>query len=301
MLVDEFAVGTIPGDCRELAATVEAFGKEWAAWQEEVERTGRATTPPAESVWGAWEAVVASYQGTKRPPRRPLESVELLAKQGCTPHQICTIYGWFDERGVPEVWKVEEELKEPGKHTKDWIDPITRKRQEEAAKERTLRERIKALRERKLARLNQPPPESLEELVRDGVFLQQICLILRKSEEEVLAECDALGLPHPVDAPNTRALRSPYDPPLAPEVERAFEADQAHRAAWGEEEGEGLPADLERLTLEQQIVRYHLAGFETKDIATELSRAEEKVSIQKVTAVLKRYEKDPEAFAVPEE
>ncbi len=125
-LVEEFSVGSIPGDCRELAAKVEAFGAEWRAWQAEVERTGRATTTPAESVWSAWEAVVAAYQGTKLPPRRPIESVKLLHEQGCTPQQICTIYGWIDARGQAETWKVEEELQEPGKHTRDWVDPITR-------------------------------------------------------------------------------------------------------------------------------------------------------------------------------
>jgi len=299
-LVEEFSVGSIPGDCRVLAAKVEAFGREWTAWQAEVERTGRATTTPAESVWSAWESVVGAYQGTKLPPRRPIESVKLLHEQGCTPQQICRIYGWMDAHGQAETWKVEEELQQPGMHTKDWIDPITRQRQEAARKEQSLRDRVKAMRERKLQKLQEPCPESLEELVRLGVSLPQIALMMRRTPEEVLAACDAAGLARPADAPNLAAMRSDYEPPVAPEVERAYAAEQAHRAAVAEDGGDEAPLNLEGLTLEQRIVQCHLAGLEAKEIAAELSTAEEKVSTQKVTSVLKRYDKDPEAFAMPE-
>jgi len=300
-LIDGFSIGDVPGDCRELAAKVAVFGEEWSQWQTEVDRTGRATTPPADSVWGAWEAVVAVYQGVKLPPRRPIESVELLTKQGCTPQQICVIYGWLDSRGVAEVWRVEEELKEPGKHTADWVDPITKRRQAEAAKEQTLRDRVKAMRQRKLAKLSEPCPESLEELIQLGVSLRQIALMMRRTEEEILAECDQKGLPHPADAPNLNAARSSIDPDVPPEWERAMEAQRANRVAPAPEAGDVVDEDMGSLTLEQRIVKLHLAGNAPADIAQGLSTADERVSVQKVTAVLKRYDKDPEAFAMPGE
>jgi len=54
----------------------------------------------------------------------PLESVELLDKQGVNHRQVARMYGWLDHRGEPEFWKVDEELKQPGRHVNEhWTDP----------------------------------------------------------------------------------------------------------------------------------------------------------------------------------
>ncbi len=125
--------------------------------------------------------------------------------------------------------------------------------------------------------------------------------MMRMTPEEVLAACDEAGLQRPADAPNLAALRSDYEPPVPPEVERAYAAEQAHRAAETEEEGDEAPLNLEGLTLDQQIVRCHLAGYEAADIAAELSTGDEKITKKKVDGIIRRYNQDPDAFAMPGE
>lgn len=302
-LMDGFSEGTIPGDCRQLAELVDAFGRRWREWQDEVDRQGgRATVPPSEECWKSWEAVVDCYQGVVEPPRPRLESIATLRSQKVPDRQICEIYGWIDGRGQAESWKIEEELAEPGKHTKDHVDPITRRRLEAAEKERALTERVKALRKTKLARMTAECPESLSDLIRQGVSLQQIAAMLRITEDQVLARCDDEGLPRPPHGPSLNAIPGSHDPELPEPMARQFEAQEAERERQQAEatpEDETVEAEAGQATLDQQIVEQFLQGLDATEIASELTSPAQKVSRQKVQAVIKRYQEDPEAIGAP--
>lgn len=303
-LVDGFAEGTIPGDCREMGELVAVFGREWHAWQAEVDRRGSATIPPGESAWKAWEQVAVCYQGVVEPPRQPLESIKTLREQKVADRQICEIYGWMDARGCPEAWKVEEELAEPGKHTANWVDPVTQRRREAAERQRGLAERVKRLRERKVAAMGAVCPESLEDLVRQGIALVQVAEMLRLTEEQVLAQCEAQNLPRPPLGPSLHAKRGAFEPDLPEPMARQFAAHEAEGARRRQEDG-GLTAtgaaDTEgdrQPSIEERIVQYHEQGFAPADIAAELSGAGAKVSERRVKAVITRYENDPDSIKV---
>jgi len=298
-LIGVFEEGSIPGDCRELAKTVEAFGSEWVDWQAEVDRRGSAVIPPPESTWKAWEAVVDCYRGVVDPPRRPLESVATLRAQVVPDWQICEIYGWKDSRGNPETRKVEEELASPGKHTTGCVDPVTRKRQEAAERQKALAERVKRLRLQKVARMSSEAPESLAELIQQGVPLHQIAEMLRMSEEQILAECEAQKLPAPPSNPNVQAIVGQHEPEMSEPMARQFDAQESERDRQQTVQPADPPAVDSDLPLEQQIIQYHQHGFAAADIADALTTDDQKVSRQKVQAIVKRYEDDPAAMAMP--
>lgn len=318
-LIDGWSEGSIPGDCRELQGLVGTFSNEWHDWQAEVDRRGAATIPPSEACWKAWEAVVDAYRGVSAPPRPPIESVAILREQKVPDRQICEIYGWVTPHGQPETWKVEEEVAEPGKHTTGWKDPITRRREEAAEKEQALAAKVKQLRARKMARMNQECPESLEDLIHQNVPLHQVAEMLRMTQNQVLAECETRNLPRPPVGPSVNAIRGDFEPDLPEPMARQEAAQNAERdrkqameamEAKAEMEGEGgdlgigieSSMDGSPLSLEHQIINLHLQGFEAMDIASELTndnQNNQKVSRQKVQAVVKRYESDPEVFAVP--
>jgi len=56
-------------------------------------------------------------------PRKRVEPVSLLRDQKVSDAQICEIYNWKTSDGIPEIWKVQEEIDRPGTHTgQDFID-----------------------------------------------------------------------------------------------------------------------------------------------------------------------------------
>ena len=302
-LIDGFSEGSVPSDCRQLQQLVAAFGDHWHAWQAESDRRGSSTVPPSDSCWKSWEALVAIYRGVTEPVRRPIESVATLRSQQVPDRQICEIYGWMDARGCPEVWRVEEEMATPGKHTTGWVDPVTRHRQEAAERQRTLTERVQQLRERKVARMSATPPESLADLIHQQVPVHQIAEMLRISQAEVISLCDAQNLPRPPGDVSIQSTRGQYDAELSEPAARQFDAQHAEgervRAADARASMTApspIDADGNVLTLEQQIIQYHEQGFELADIARDLTTDTEKVTARKVAAVIKRYEEDPDAF-----
>jgi len=298
-LIEGWAHGSIPGDCRTLQELVAAFGREWHDWQADADRRGTVMIPPGQSTWKAWEAVVGEYRGVTAPQRPPVESVKLLREQRVGDPQICEIYGWIDARGTPETWRIEEELAEPGKHTTGWVDPVTRLREAAATEQSAIFERVKRLRERKVARMSLECPESLEDLVRQNVSLGQIAEMLRTTPEKVLAQCEVLGLPRPPEGPSLNATPGQFEPELPEPMARQFKAQDAERKRLADQEKTGKKAAAETLSVEQQIVQLHEQGVEAADIASELTTSEQRVSPQKVRAVIKRYEEDPGAVAMP--
>lgn len=126
-----------------------------------------------------------------------IESVhQLAAMPHMPPAQIAKIYGWYDELNNPDVGKVAEELEHPGKHTKNWVNPIIRRKNDELlAKWRTRTDRIEERkfsgpkkREQKVEekRKMPPAPESVEELLKmPHMTVEQVALMKQISVDEV--------------------------------------------------------------------------------------------------------------------
>ncbi len=345
------AAGAIPADCRELVANVENLGREWEAFAARLRRSTRVAILPGEAFWRALEAVEEAAQRTTAPPKRQLEPIAVLRAQNVSDAQIARMYGFLDAAGAPEPWKVQEELDEPRRHTGEetgWVSPLERR---DRQREDEARAGLTRLRERARRRIEQrakPCPESLEELVQQQVPLEQIARMLRKTPEEVLAECDAAGLPHPAGHVPLTTVQAPQEPDMEPEALEVIEADvrvkreslarrkaatapadrktrrprprPARREQAAEVDAEGEEEAAEELqeeaaeepeaaetgaratdggpprTLEHEIIAGHRAGQEPEVIAAALSSEDRPVSVRRVEAILKRFQRNPQAF-----
>ena len=126
-----------------------------------------------------------------------VESVhQLAAMPNMPPAQIAKIYGWYDELGNPDVGKVSEELENPGKHTKNWVNPIVKRKNDELlAKWRIRTDRIDERkfsgpkkREQKIEEKRKlgPAPESVEELLKmPHMTVEQVALMKQISVDDV--------------------------------------------------------------------------------------------------------------------
>lgn len=287
--------------CKELLEWIGRLKALWKSWVSEAEASGLVTVLPAAEFWPTVEAVCLAGVDAGRPRTRPLEAVADLRRQGVSDHQICTIYGWVDETGERQLWKVAEEAADAGKHsTRDpeWRNPLDRSREAKEAAERDCWQDTIDARQAKVRRLTAPCPESLENLVAQRVPLPQIAKMLHRTEDEILAECDAQGLPHPPGLDPLVGFRGQFEPEVPEAAARALDARAKAFRETADEEAVGAvaTADGPAKTIEQEIVEHHLAGEIPEAIAKAVSRSSAKVTVAKIKAVLKRYAEDPEAF-----
>jgi hypothetical protein len=123
----------------------------------------------------------------------------------------------------------------------------------------------------------------LAKLVEDGVSAQQIAMLLKLDDAEaVFAECDKAGIPRP--PMNYDITAESAEPGVAISDEDKAEIDAILDEA-------GRP-----MTLEQAIVTCYLEGKNVAQITSQLTRNDQPLTRKKVTAVLRRYRQDPEAF-----
>ena len=132
-LFESFEAGDIPGDCRPLAAAVEAFK---AAADEFEEREDEQQLYPGEAFWRGVELIKNAIDGPARRELPPLETIKELAALPYMQHaQIAKMYGFIDRKGNLLVRLVQMELDSPGSvigpagkgkgliDGHDWTDP----------------------------------------------------------------------------------------------------------------------------------------------------------------------------------
>ena len=286
-LVDIFAGGLIPAECRALAERVAEFGREWEAWKAGAATSGEGC-PQSNGFWRSLDNVRdARRRATPDSGPPPVESIADLERQKVGDAQICAIYGW-GTLAKPELTKLAEERAKPGRHTgKDFVGPA---KQEWERAQRDQAERVAKVRQERTEKIGKSVVgESLPELLAQGVSARQIGLNLGKTVEEVHAECDRLALPRPTeDYKDTRYPTVPKDPE---QVTESGVSLRLHPEAAG--------GAASALTLEQQIVELHQQGNNSREIAEVLSTPEEPVSWQKAGAIIRRFKEQPEAFASP--
>ena len=290
-VIGGFADGTIPGELRALHGQVQILSEHWNEWNKRNQASGGKYPLPGNAFWNVLESIDAAKQALARPVRKTLETIAQLDALNPRPNdgQICRMYGFVDAGGNPEIWKLQEERANPGKHTgpgTGWKPPHEARREAEEAAKRSSYERLKRQRESKLDFLTKAAPEPIEQLLAEGVSGKQICK-MKKIDEGTLAEyCQEHGLTLPA-----------WNSPLATNIKGDTEADY--------DEPQDPPAgaesvteiDAEGLTLEQEIIEYHKLGtMMAADIATAVSRPGNEISHTKVRKIIKRYQEDPAAF-----
>lgn len=187
----------------DLVLTIDQFDDTFSAWGEQCQRNPDMADPSGSpEVWGAWQAVMRALPERKFPLPEPIG--QLLNYKPPTPRRkIAQIYGWYEESGQPDEIKVQDEITEPGKHydPATWVHPSRKKYESGMAEKWAAREKrlanvsrtVKAT-ERE-AREKREAPESIEELIRQGINSSQIVKMKKTTLAHVRAVAAELGLP----------------------------------------------------------------------------------------------------------
>ncbi len=202
--IEVFANGDLPSDCRELAAIVAHMESAWEVYKAEAAAQDDPNYLPSQAFWSLLHKLRSARIHTREGERHfTLETIEDLIVQKVSPTQICRMYGFVDEQGREQLWKLEEERQKPGTHTdraKGWLPPQERRHREKQAK---AQEALLRVNKRMTARINQvankakPAPEPWDELILAGNSAEQIATLKRCTVEEVYAKADELGLDRP--------------------------------------------------------------------------------------------------------
>lgn len=182
-MIDLFAEGSIPSDCRDLSDAIDKFEDEMEIFDQRLDVNEHY---PQNSFWAAVESLQAIVARGARPNLPPLETLEVLRKQQVSDMQIAMIYGFKDRKGNFMPWLVQQELDKPGSVLKasgaidgrDWKDPRI---SAEGPEEAEVSESPKLARKSQRAKEeSQPCPESPRELFEQAVTAQQAAKMLRQ-------------------------------------------------------------------------------------------------------------------------
>lgn len=222
-LFDAFETGSLPANCRKLAVAVDDLSDEWDRYESNVTQL---KPMPGEEFWASVEQVRGERRGAVPEERKPLESVAYLKSTGVTPQQIAVIYshmtasgvriGPFMRNGIPQVHLVLQELEKPGSIiTEGWTHPADEERLSRAQKVES--QRIARMEERRAPA--KPCPESIEELLRQSVFPQQIAAMHGVTLTTVLNEAKRLGI-KPEKSAEEVLREARFHNPMIPDTEQ---------------------------------------------------------------------------------
>lgn len=190
---------TLTSDVEDVAKpivlAIDDLDAEYLGWLESVETDPEMCNPSGtRELWAKWDAVVEALNVAKTPLPLP-EPVKALQVSRVGLQQIAMIYGWKDSAGNWETWKVQEEIDTPGKHydAKTWVHPTLKRRLASVADAWRTRSRASGNEDAKASK--REAPESLEELIRQGVPSAQICKMKSCTPDEVKAEAARIGVP----------------------------------------------------------------------------------------------------------
>ena len=291
-MVAEFASGDMPGRLREVERAVETVGMEYTAFERYVTQSNKS---PRKEFWDSIESLRGKLAGAVSPPPMILETIPQLVKQGVTPAQIAKIYshqgrGPFMVNGHPRPDLVSKEIDDPGSVLPpDFVHPEVSAKQE-AEKEAEQR-RAARVKERFAATVT--GPESIEDLLRQGLTIKQICKVKGCEPTEVLAESERLGIA-PAEPINLASQRAPHEPAISDSDARAMDATVRKTGTEAVTQADPSPEPTEAETI-KSVMELHQEGFGSKDIAAEL-----KITIQKAAAII-RSNKDKPEWATDEE
>jgi len=288
-VVSEFASGDVPGRCRALAAAVGTLATEYEAFQGYVTQL---KWQPRNSFWAAVEGVLKARAGATARPRRTIEPVRELIRQnvpmnqialfiyGHEPYEGATRVGPFLENGIPRHDLIRLEAEKPGSIIQEgWVHPSEQHRvsEDEARAARCLQRLAEKLQARPDA------PESVEQLLNQGVYSSQIAMMKNIDIGDVYKAAEALGIT-PTERPDLHAMRGPMDTPLDPQVEKQLDA--RHVEPEPETEGGEVAAELPVAGSDSEIIEYLTSGFSVTDVVQQTG-----ADVDRVQAVAKSLEK----------
>lgn len=177
-VINAFATGSIPAECRTLCECVSDLARELAIFDERIDfEEGY----PHNGFWESRQRLEDARKLIVAPIIKPLESMQELHRQGVSNDQIARIYKLFDQHGEPQGWLVQKELDNPGSVLgKDWKDPRLVEA-ERAERESIERAQSNLAAKSRAAQANaRPCPETPLELWEQSVSVEQAALMLRQ-------------------------------------------------------------------------------------------------------------------------
>lgn len=294
--IEVCAIGGVPGDCRQLVATVGELGVHWreyseGAWGKQGE--------PLPQFWGAFRTMLSARSGAMiKKPVSP-ELVCNLVAQGVTARQIAeNIYGWKDARGNrvgpfldPENGQVldgliRQEAETPGSVIPDgWVKDSQLEKYDKRVKEAEARistvEDIENKEEKK---------PTVEQMLKDGAYVSQIASVTGVEEDGVRSIAAILGV-RTFEMENvTGAVRAPHERQLTESDHRSLQPKNVDPDD-DDDDDDGIAEtdpvediDDEAATLEDLIVEKSEDGETSTDIAKGLG-----ITVQKAAQVLRRH------------
>lgn len=222
-LVRLFGTSDLPSGIRRIAAAVADLADQWDQYTNYVTLL---KPDPTARFWRAIDHLRLSVEATATARRRALEPVAVLIEQKVSFAQIANhIYGDrsqgpFLKNGVVQEDLILKEAQTPGTVIPpDWTHPA-----DVFAEQAALASTSAALK-RLSKRFEKPPiaPESVEELLRGRVPVEQIAEMKHIGLDAVISESERLGIAVHYRE-NLSNLRAPQEPEISPEDAAAVEA-----------------------------------------------------------------------------
>ncbi len=246
--------GDMPGDLLSLYSKMQALNEAWTDAVMRADDPEHIQTAKAVMFWKALDVVRGIREKAEEEDTaefRPLESVAMLTAQKVPDQQICWIYRaawpegaktgpglWDQRKNRPLLQLLEKERVTPGSVIgPDFVPWYVAQRKVDAVRRKAAADRAEAVRQDRIAKLTKPCPETLAELVGQGVSLSQIARMKKTTKAAIRKQCVAEGLPIPPEQ---------YDAPrsdFAPEPNEAQERiDKAARPPLAKTPSEIVPA-----------------------------------------------------------
>lgn len=274
--------GDIPGSCRDLAViAIPRLNEEFRAYdQREYGKVRLENGAPGPSFWGAAKAVAVARTVADPPRVERLEPVGVLLQQGVTYDQIARhIYGrrgegpFIQGSGSPDVALIQKEADEPGSVIPEgWVPPWYQETVER--RQRELTSKLNAFDRLECAR-KYDDPATIEELLREGAFVQQIERAKGVTREDVLTVAQRIGV-SPIDGPG-------YHPGTRDALGIDFEDEDSHTASIAD-----------RQALKSLAIEIYIQSAETKgaaEIASELRQRGHDIKTNAVAAMIAHWKK----------
>ena len=274
--------GPIPACCRDLAMiAVPRLAEELRGYRDRDHGKVRMENGgPGPSFWAAAKAVATARAASSSPEFEPLEPVGALLQQNVTHDQIARhIYGhrgrgpFVQPNGLPDAALIEQEAREPGSVIPStWVPPW----HEQALKRHRLQLQAQLQTfDRQQVATNYDDPATVEELLRDGAFVQQIERAKGVTRDEVLEAARQIGVT-PIDGPG-------FHP--TPRDSAAFEPDDDDPIA---------DAVADRQALRALVIEHYTQSGGTRgasDIARELRRLGHDINTNSVSAMIGHWKR----------
>ena len=220
----------------------------------------------------------------ERPVRLP-ENIRDLMESGVPDEQICKIYGFLTADRAPDMTKLSEEKRKPGTHfdPETWQPPSEQRRLAEINEQWAKRKPAEVATINPDVEQSRPiAPEPLEDLIAQGVSPEQIAHMKGISIEDVEAFAMQNGLPL-----EGRVIRDTSD-----EGKEKSQAELAKRRA------DLIPRSHPEINdMEDRILACAIDGMKPVDIADALQLDFPDLSWQKVSALIRKFEKEGEENA----